>query len=209
MSQQINLYQAEFRQQGAYFPASGILRALLLWLLGLALIYGHGAWQLRGTKGDMAQLERRVQMIEQWALAQGPRRADDKVAEELAKQAEAVEAELRVLNDAIAAVESGAIGSERGYSAYFQALSETRVPDVWLTGFQFGPRGEFAKLSGRALDSEGPARFVQGLREQSLFRGLQLSSLQIAKNDKGRYLDFSLQSQAAATPAAPAPGGRP
>lgn len=207
MSQQINLYQAEFRQQGAYFPTKGILRAILLWLTGLALIYGHGAWQLRGTDQDMAQLERRMQLIEQWAEFHRPPHVSDKAADELARQADAVEAELRVLNDAIAAIESGALGADHGYAAYFQALAETRVPNVWLTGFQFGPRGEFLGLSGRALDSEGPSRFVQSLRAQPLFQGLQLSFMQIAKDGQGRYLEFSLQSQAA--PAPVSTGARP
>jgi len=206
MSQQINLYQAEFRQQGAYFPSFGILRAIMLWLLGLALIYGHGAWQLRATEADMAQFERRMQLIERWAAFHRPQHGGDKAADELARQADAVEAQLRVLNDAIAAVESGAIGADHGYAAYFQAFAQTRVPDVWLTGFQFGPQGEFLRLSGRALNSEGPARFVQALRGQALFEGLHLSFVQIAKDDKGRYLDFALQSQAAA----PTPtGARP
>lgn len=208
MSQQINLYQAEFRQERAYFPAAGILRAILFWLLGLAVIYGHGAWQLRGTRGDMAQFERRVQQIEQWAEAQRPPRGD-KTVDALTRQAEAVEARLRVLNEAIAAVEGGAIGAERGYARYFHAFAETRVADVWLTGFQFGPRGEFLGLSGRALDSEGPARFVQGLRGQPLFQGLPLSSVRIAKGEQGRHLDFSLQSQAGAVAAAAPTGARP
>lgn len=216
MSQQINLYQAEFRLQRAHFPASGILRAILLWLIGLAAIYGHGAWQLRTTRGDMTQLEHRVQLIERWASAQRPQRDGSKAAEELARQAEAAEAQLRVLNEAIVAVESGAIGSEKGYSGFFHAFSQARVAEVWLTGFQFDPRGELVKLSGRALDSEGPARLVQGLREQDLLRGLQWSSVQIARGDKGRYLDFSLQAQAVAAGATlptalvpPPPGARP
>lgn len=208
MSQQINLYQAEFRQQGAYFPAAGILRALALWLVGLAAIYGHGAWQLRVGKGDIAQLERRVQQIEQWAEAQRSPRGD-KLADELTRQAEAVEARLRVLNNAIAAVEAGAVGTEHGYARYFQSFAQTRVADVWLTGFQFGPRGEFIGLSGRALDSEGPARYVQALRSQAMFQGWQLASVQIAVG-KGevRHVDFSLQSQAAAAAAA-STGARP
>lgn len=195
MSQQINLYQAEFRPRKVVFPAAGMLRAALLWLLGLAAIYGYGAWQLRDTRAAMLQLEHRVQAIEQRVEAQRRQQDGGKSAAELVQQAEAAEAKLQALNNAAAAVEAGAIGSDKGWSGHFHAFSRAVVPGVWLTGFQIGTRGEIAKLSGRALDSEGPARFLHSLREQPLFQGLQFSFLQIAKGGEGRYLDFTLQAQ--------------
>lgn len=211
MSQQINLYQAEFRPRKVVFPAAGLLRAGLLWLLGLAAIYGYGAWQLRDTGAAMRQLEYRVQAIERRAEAQRRQQDGGKSSVDLAKQAEAAEAKLQALNNAAAAVEAGAIGSDKGYAEHFRAFSDAMVPDVWLTGFQIGPRGEIVKLVGRALDSEGPARFLYGLRAQSLFQGLKFSFLQIAKGGDGRYLDFTLQAQAEASPVAvpAAAGGQP
>lgn len=209
MSQQINLYQAEFRPRKVVFPAAGMLRAALLWLLGLAAIYGYGAWQLGKTRADMLQLEQRVQTIERRVEAQRQQEDGGKSVAELTQQAAAAEAKLQALNNAAAAVEAGAIGSDKGFSGHFHAFSRATVPGVWLIGFQIGTRGEIVKLSGRTLDSEGPARFLHGLREQTLFHGLQFSFLQIAKGGEGRYLDFTLQAQLeqakAAGPAAEAP----
>ncbi|MEW5893249.1 MAG: PilN domain-containing protein [Pseudomonadota bacterium] len=214
MSQQINFYQAEFRPRRVPFPAAGMLRAALLWLLGLAAIYGYGAWQLREARGSLQQLERRVQQIEQRVEAQRRQQDGGKQAAELLQQAEAAEAKLQALNQAAAAVEAGAIGSDKGFSGHFSAFSRAVVPGVWLTGFQIGARGEIVKLSGRALDSEGPARFLHGLREQALFQGLQFAFLQIAKGGDGRYLDFTLQAQVEpaalnAQPAVQAPAPAP
>lgn len=228
MSQQINLYQAEFRPNQVLLPTTMLLRGLALWVVGLAVVYAYDAWQLNQTHGDLAGVEQRVLRLESQLTEMQSRLAGQGADEALVKQAEAVEARLHALSLAHEAIQQGALGSEQGYAEHFRALGRAIVPDVWLTGIRLQGREPALSLDGRTLEGDGPARFVQGLRREPYFRGLNFAALVIERpatqpgpveaqatpgKDAGmpRYLEFSLRASlsdtaegaTANTPAAP------
>lgn len=182
---QINLYQEAFRPARVALPAQSLFLGVAAFALGLVALSAWDAWrvaQLRGeTDGVVARADAVARQVER--AAQAGAQADPAVVAEAAE----LEARVRALQAAEAAVASGVLGSETGYSAQFRALARARVPGAWLTGVEIANqganqgagRGLEMNLRGRALDGEAPARLIAGLRREPLFHGLTYAALTV------------------------------
>ncbi|MDP2832663.1 MAG: hypothetical protein Q8Q28_05095 [Pseudomonadota bacterium] len=219
----INLYQAAFRPPRIILPARKLLVAGVLFLCGLLAVAAWDAWRL-------AQLRREVNQVSESAAHLEAQVGADVVANQadpkMQAAAEGLEARLRNLHLAQAALASGALGSTTGYSAQFRALARARVAGAWLTRVEITARGHEMNLRGRALTGEDSARLIASLRREPLFVGLSFASLTLdPPNDKTggfealpaggapppapRFLEFTLSArvpEAATTAAAPTPG---
>lgn len=198
MSQEINLYHAEFRPPRNPLPARTLFVAIALMALAMLSLYGVDRWQVAGRRAQLADLEQRASRLEAQVDALSGqvagRRQDPGLAAELA----GLETRLRALNEAEAAIRAGALGSLSGYSGHFTALSRVRTADAWLTGVSLHGAPVRMDLSGRALSGEAAARYVTALRREPFFAGLSFDSLEIAtpaKAAKTAGLEFHLVSQ--------------
>lgn len=199
MSQQINLYHAEFRPLKNPLPARTILIAVALMAAAMLLLYGFDRWQVAERQAGLAAQEQRAGRLEdQVAALSGQvagRRQDPALAAELA----GLEGRLQALAEAEAAIRTGALGSPVGYSGHFTALSRVRAADAWLTGVALHGVPVRMDLNGRALSGEAAARYLSALRREPFFTGLSFESLEIAQPAKAGEaaagLEFHLISQ--------------
>ncbi len=213
----LNLYQAAFRPPRIILPARKLLVGGALFLCGLLAVAAGDAWRLAQLRRDVSQVSERAAHLEAQVGADNvANQADPK----LQAAAEGLEARLRNLHLAQAALASGALGSTTGYSAQFRALARARVAGAWLTRVEITERGHEMNLRGRALTGEDSARLIASLRREPLFIGLSFAGLTLdPPNDKTggtgtaptppRFLEFTLDARmpGAATPSAtPTPG---
>jgi len=174
---QINLYQAAFHPPRIILPARKLLAGGALFLCGLLGLYVWDAWRLAQLRRDVSQLTQRAAHLEARVKASGVvQQADPRVLAE----AENVEARMRNLQLAQAALASGALGLETGYSTQFRALARARIPGAWLTRVEIGELGHEMNLRGRALSGEDSARLIASLRREPLFVGLSFAGLTLA-----------------------------
>lgn len=213
----INLYQAEFRPARVVFPASRMLAGLGLLLLGLLALHGWGVWQNRELAAQVAQVSRQTEALETRLASLG--KAQDQAAPDpaLAADIQRLETRLAALARVEQAIQSGAVGSPRGWSAQFDALARVGVPGLWLTGVHLEGSAPYLTLRGRSLDGNAPARYIALLRREPRFVGLEFAALEIAEPEQkeaagqtggtpqtARHLEFTL-SGPARPGAAPAP----
>lgn len=198
VTQHINLYHAEFHPARHPLPAAWLFGGILL-MLGLTLLlYAFDAWRLASMRNDLAGLEQRAGQLEtQLQTLSGQfagRQADPALAAELAGQ----EARLRSLTQAEQAIRAGALGGSQGYSGHLTALGRVQAKDVWIVGLALRGAPTRMSLTGRALDSAGPARYVAALRREPFFGGLAFAGLEIREMTgpaPGGVLEFSLAGQ--------------
>ncbi|MDP2431634.1 MAG: PilN domain-containing protein [Pseudomonadota bacterium] len=217
----INLYQAAFRPPRIILPARKLLVGGVLFLCGLLAVYAWDAWRLAQLRRDVNQVSARAAHLEAQV---GADNEANQVDPKMQAEAEGLEARLRNLHLAQAALASGALGSTTGYAAQFRALSRAHVSGAWLTRVEIAGRGHEMTLLGRALTGEDSARLIASLRREPLFVGLSFASLTLnPPNEKTggfealpaggaappapRFLEFTLSARVPeAATTAPTPG---
>lgn len=214
MSQQINLYNPIFLQQKKIFSARTMAQALLLLMVGLALINLYGGMRVARLQKE-ADAGAAVLTVKQARLTRvkaefPPRQKSPLVAAELAD----AERRLAALDEVSGVLASGQLGTTRGHADMFRALARQRVEGLWLTGISVS--GSDIGVRGRALDAERIPAYLTLLTREPALRGKAFGSLQIGQAQapgdpapassapgvaaRAPYVEFSLLSTREAKP---------
>lgn len=198
----INLYQAEFRPARVVFPVRRMLAGLGLLLLGLLALHGWGIWQNRQLALQVAQVTRQTETVEAHLAALGKARDPATPDPAVVADIQRLESQLAALTRLEQTLQSGAVGSTRGWSAQFDALARVSVPGLWLTGVRLEGSAPYMTLRGRSLDGNTPARYIALLRGEPQFVGLEFTSLEIAEPERKAEVPAPA-AQAPTSPASP------
>lgn len=208
MSQQINLYNPDFRKKRVLFSSLMLLQGLAVLLAVLAGTYGYQYRQTQSlakqTKDGELQLEQaraHLKKVAQEFAPHGKNLELQNRVKELEQQLKGEEAVLDVLR-------SGRLGNTQGYSAYMRAFARQTVSGLWLTGFSIESAGKDIAIAGRTLRPELIPAYIQGLNRETVIEGAGFNALEIEQpkeeatsKDKPalmpNYLEFNLHSKAA------------
>jgi hypothetical protein len=116
------------------------------------------------------------------------------------------EQDIKMREDIVALLSSGALGETGGVSPYLRALARQNLNGLWLTGFELA--GKDMILSGRALRAELVPEYLRRLAREDVMRGRQFAMLSMQEpraeaGDKGKaqvesppahYIEFSQRS---------------
>jgi hypothetical protein len=196
MSQQINLFRAEFRKPRDLLSATTVVAAVLL-LVAAALGYaGYADSELKEVENRIELTEFGLNQIREQltGLGAGPAQAGPSKAllDELAR----TEASIKIRQDLIEALKGGGIGSAEGYSRYLAALARQRAEGVWLTGVKMSGAGADFTIQGRVLRADLLPGYIQLLNREEALRGKQIGQMNLLE-----------RTQDAAASPAPVPGG--
>jgi hypothetical protein len=200
--QQINLYRPIFRKQEKKFSALAMLQAGAAIVVGIAIIYGLIAWQVRDLRSELVQVDKRLaastKRLDDATKRFGPgtksKQLDDQVAD-LEKQ---IAARLRVRE----LLSRGIFSNTTGYSDYLVAFARQHVTGLWLTGFDIVGAGEDMRLQGQTSDPALVPRYVQRLSAEKALAGREFQiftmSRPVDKNDAvtSPYVDFLFRTGA-------------
>jgi hypothetical protein len=217
---QINLYLAEFRPPQHALPTHSLLFGAVIFAAGLAALHVWDRLKLDQYRQEADQAEARAALVERQLaqLAGQGSQADPAIVAEAAS----LEARILALRAAQDSIAAGALGSDSGYAAHFQALSRARVPGAWLTRIEVTEAGKAMSLEGRALGGDDPARLIAMLGRQPILAGLTYAGLEVhppapesasaepAPPRTAEYLEFTLAARLEAPetkPAQPRTGG--
>ena len=204
MSQQINLFNPLFRKQKKYFSAVTMLQALSLILLGSLLLYGYVRYRM-STLDEQAEQTASAHKATQARLLEisaqfGPRQPSQLLTEEVAR----MEAKLQTRQRVVGMLESGELGSSRGFSEFFRALARQSMNGVWITSFHVSGAESDMAISGRALQPELVPVFLTRLKTETILAGKSFSNMEMrlpeaeaAADGKPlpgyRFIEFSLR----------------
>lgn len=177
MRQYINLYRGFAKK-----PSSGRggLVLLVVVLLALPLLGAYAVMQQR----EITRLQAEADALEARAKAGHARLAD--LAKRMSQRDAAadsshagLEARYQARERILAALASGALGRDEGYSEYLRALAHRSGKGVWLTGFSVAQGGATLSLSGRALEAERIPAYLVGLNGEKIFKGRGFAALRV------------------------------
>ena len=196
MKQQINLYQPIFRQQRPLFSAVALLQVLGVITLGLSVVYGFSAWQVKRLARDVTQLEQAQENAAQrleTLQKQFPKRAPSPLL-----QAEIARLKTEIIGaEAIAAaLRTGALGNSAGLSTYLAGLARQHVNGTWLTKIDITDGGSTIGVYGRATQPELVPQYVEKLAIEPAFAGKTFSSLKLKQVTKPQpAVEFSIETE--------------
>lgn len=205
MSQQINLFlpQLQPRRDWLAFPlVAGLALLLLLLLLAGAAVLRQQANQRSAEEAvAQAQLATAQQQLSQSTQTLTGRKPDPAVQIEI----EATAAALRLREDALQLIESGAAGRSDGYVGLLRGFSQQAMAGVWLTGFSFN--GRETEIRGRLADPALLPGYIRRLNSEPVFQGQRFGQLELQREqikpdaaaqplpaNAPRYTDFVLRA---------------
>ena len=199
MIQQVNLYQAIFREVRPPLSLRTIGGILVVLALLLAAGYGYLFWQTRQQQEAVNELEqekaqaqtRLERVIEQYP----PPEKSGALQERL----ERTEAELARKRRVLETLGDRAAGRRRGFSGHLKALARQRLPQLWLTEIRLYQGGREVELAGSTYAPEQVPQYLQRLSREARFDGVRFADLRMDRaEDEDRRVDFRLRSRPAA-----------
>lgn len=177
---QINLFNP------ALAPRRDWLAPRMLGLYGMAcaslLVLSYAALAL-GTQSLREQQARALQerSARQTQLAALAKSQPPQVPSDLLRgERDRLAASLERVERSAKLVESGHLGSVRGFAEYLRAFARQSGQGVWLTGFTVRhPHG--IQIAGGATRAEAVPEFLDRLAREPLFKGLAMSTLDMAR----------------------------
>ena len=196
MSQQVNLFQPMFQHRRPVFAALGMSRALGVALLGLAAIFGYGAWQVdelgRRIAGLSEQRDQATARLLEFE-ASVPQRERSKL---LAAEIDRLSVDVARRQALLAAVAQRVASEEQGFSSHLAGLARQPVEGLWLTGVEIAEGGNVLELSGSAIRPELVPRLVRSLASEPAFDGAMFRQLVIDRPSDSAYrVDFLLRTR--------------
>ncbi|MGH8700698.1 MAG: PilN domain-containing protein [Burkholderiales bacterium] len=210
MSQNINLFNPAFRK-----PRQLLTLAVVAQCLGitLAALFGYHYYlqqQVNGLAAELAATEKLLRTRGGFVDKLKPKPVPLVTEAELDAEIGPLEAEVKLADETLAALQGGAFGSRQGFAEYLRAFSRQSLGGLWLTGFSISGSGEL-EIRGRALSADLLPSYIQRLNREQALTGRSIARLEmsraqaepVADKDKGagtaartlRFLEFTLASE--------------
>jgi MSHA biogenesis protein MshI len=194
MKQQINLYQAEFRQpeialsaDHIFMGAGGLLLLMVLGSAGLALSNMFADHRLAALKVEVETLKQGNTQID--SQLQG-RAVDQTLAGSAANAAR----QLQSRQDILQLVQRSEQRKDTvHFSELLAGLARQHVSGMWLTRIDISASGQEMHLEGSTLNAKLVPEFVGKLGQEPVYAGREFRKVMIQRNVKdASLLDFVL-----------------
>jgi Tfp pilus assembly protein PilN len=205
--QQVNLYQ---HTATAWRPFGSATLALVLGAVGcgLAIIWAFGTWQVTRLQQSVDALQRQ-QAAQQAALsALGSLQTNGANPTDLQARIRQLGAQLAARESALTLLQSGAVGSTKGFSAQLAALARHPMAGLWLRRITLSDLTGSMSLAGEAVDPDRVPRYLRALATEHVLAGLRFDRLTIERPEAApgahappRATTFKFHVDGTATPA--------
>lgn len=180
-TQQVNLYQAEFRQRPDPLPPSKMWLVLAVGAVCGVGLLGYNGWTIYAKRTQLAKLERDIAAATSQQTNASQRLATHKGDDSVQKQIQDLEKLLASGSATAALIERQLADGGSGYSSYFTAFAKHHIDQLWLTGITLGPDKTLA-LSGQAFAPETVLQFLRALSIEPALNGTEFSVFKLEKD---------------------------
>ncbi|MBF0220234.1 MAG: PilN domain-containing protein [Gammaproteobacteria bacterium] len=180
--QQINLYQAVFRNDPKPFSALIMLYsavAAILIFSAISVYMINSQQQLRASHQLAKQrFEHSEQRLRQ-ATLEYPPKARDKILQNELNSSRAL---LMQRRDLIAAFSGAAREQQPGFAHHLTALARQDIDKLWLTEISVTQEGKSLNLHGATLDAVLVPTYIEQLGNETIFKGSRFADLTIYRD---------------------------
>jgi Tfp pilus assembly protein PilN len=193
MHQQINLYQPVFRKQVKVFSATTLAQIAGAVLVLLVIILAHARWTLASMENSAEALQQQLNRLQsQMGALEAEYQTPDTQA--LDAEIDQLLADINQRKYLLAQFDLLVIQHRSGFANYFKALTENRVPGLWLEGVKVNGEGQI-ELRGITLDAKLVPIYVQHLEKRPDLSRTSFETLSMKRLDPDKpQIQFVLRN---------------
>ena len=183
MRQEINLYQAQFRERAVRFPTSLLLQVCAAVLVTMALIATYANYRVAGVQIELGLIaQQEAAAIER---LENLRTTIDEVVGETswADRLEQATTELAEKEASLRLIGGTELGDAQGFARHLKSLARQAMSGLWLTNIALSARGDKIWLQGEALRAELVPTYLQNLADEEPFEHQRFHRLTIDNPD--------------------------
>lgn len=181
MSQQINLYQENFRRQKKSFSTRALLQASAAVTTGVLLLAGLNLWQTWRMKQELTRVEQShsvaLTRLEQTLREHPPRSGNPELSVQVAQLEDMIKASARTQE----ILQRDMFRDNQGYSVYLAALARQTVAGVRLTDIEIPGAGRQLVLRGRTTQEAMVLRYLQRLSTEQVLAGMEFPRFNLTR----------------------------
>jgi len=191
--QQVNLYQPTVRKRWKLFSIQMTLSITLVMLFALFVVYYFGYQNQQKIRMNLQnaklQEEGQLRRMEELQRKLYPKSKSQQLEQKLDLLKTERKQKSRILNR----LQDQSISNTKGFSKYFKALSQQRMPELWLTNIRIHEGGEQMFLDGSALRADLVPEYLQRLATETAYKGRVFQTFSLTQPETETWhLDFSI-----------------
>ena len=204
MTRQINLFNPALRLKREWLTGTSLQNGLGVMVVLLGLYGGVVRWENQQLTEEASRVGAELGNAQEELTRLNQDIAQRKVSSETQSALLRAEAALQGRERVREALESGALGSQEGFSEFLGAFARQAQDGLWVVGLQMAEGGRNITLEGRTVNPEQIPGYIRGLNSEAMLRGRSFEALnvQLVGDDKP-----ATARNAAAAPAATAGQG--
>jgi Tfp pilus assembly protein PilN len=199
MSQQINLYNPLFLKKEKHFSARTMAHALAVVVLAIAAVFVASLVQTRSAERLATQYRDQLTREQARLVALTRDAAGAARSKALESEVAQLDAQIKVREQTLQALNTGELGNTEGFSGFLAALGREALPGVWLTRVRIDDAGNGLLVEGRALRAELLPAYLKALSREAMMRGRRVTEMKVSaasaaagQNAPARFVEFSL-----------------
>ena len=180
--QQVNLYQDSFKQKQLSIDFYLKAAVVFVFFIGFSLINVYLIHNLHNDSGIVEQKRTQLAAEQEQVKLLESTLPKQELNSALIAELELWQKKLDDTNKTLAILSNKDTARSQGFSAYFQALVNQSISDVWLTVIHFDVEQQRINLEGSTFKSDKIPYFLQQLQKEAVFHGRTFAQLQIEKS---------------------------
>ena len=182
MNQQINLYQAPFRENQQRLSAKTLLQGTAAFVSILLIMAALHGWQIIRLQHQVTFLENQYSFLNTEYSDLEHKMTAGKVDPALAEQVKKMEDTLNSQQQLQSLLNDDLFNSGQGYSRYLIALARQHIAGLWLTSIILNGAGHDIALQGQTTRADLLPRYLQNLSHETQLQGLELQIFHLNRN---------------------------
>lgn len=194
LTQQVNLYQSEFRHEPVLFCAKNVQVFAAVFVVFLLLISTWDYWQVLNQSQQLDSLSAQQQVLNKTLMQEKLSAPAQQIDPQLALTVSHFEQEYHHKRQILDALSGQTFGNTRGFSGYLAGLARQSVAGLWITGLDIRRGGKSMGLRGSAFRAELVPLLMQRLSKEQDFSGTEFNSFSLQRQKKPQRVDFILHT---------------
>lgn len=181
MSKQINLINPALRKKRDMVTATPLAIAIVILVVVVSLLAVLAKSQADKRQYEADQSEANLKTAQDQLMVLSKTLAESKPDAKLAEELANSQAMLKMREEIMAMLESGALSNSTGFADYLRGLARQVPGGLWLTGFTIGSGGGEMEIHGRVLNPDELPYYIRRLNVEKTFQGHTFSSLEMQR----------------------------
>lgn len=192
--QQVNLYRDSLKPKQISTDVYIGIAIVFVFFIGFSVI---NVYLIRNLRHDSKVVEQKRKVLnDEQALVTSleAKRPKQEIDTALVAEVEQWQKKVDELNETVTTLTNkDGVGSQ-GFSAYFQALANQPISEVWLTKIDFDAEQQRINLEGSTFKTDKIPYFLQQLQQEPVFHGRTFVQLRIEKAEQAPLMNFKLST---------------